>query len=111
VGGDYFNKHLRLIKPKGTLIQIACIKGSKVEGNLALIMRKRIHIIGFILRAQTIKEKAKLWQNAHKMWLNSLTKKELYPLIDSEFTLQQIEEAHQYMERGIHFGKIGIHVG
>lgn len=110
VGGDYFNKHLQLLKPKGKLIQIACIKGSKVEGNLALIMRKRLQIIGFVLRAQSIKEKTRLWEKAHKMWSEALENKALLPIIDSEFTLEQIEEAHQYMQRGIHFGKIVIHV-
>ncbi|MDI1352747.1 MAG: NAD(P)H-quinone oxidoreductase, partial [bacterium] len=39
IGGDYFNRHLHLLKPKGKLIQIACLKGSTVECNLALIMR------------------------------------------------------------------------
>lgn len=57
VGGDYFNKHLHLLKPKGKLIQIACLKGSSVDCNLAVIMRKRLQIIGFVLRSQSLDEK------------------------------------------------------
>lgn len=108
IGGDYFNKHLHLIKPQGKLIQIACLKGSTVECNLALIMRKRLKIIGFVLRAQSIEEKTKLWADAHKMWLEPLKTKQLAPIIDSTFKLEQIEEAHQYMQSGSHFGKIVI---
>ncbi|MGL5742735.1 MAG: NAD(P)H-quinone oxidoreductase [Legionella sp.] len=110
IGGDYFNKHLPLLKSKGKLIQIACLKGSTVECNLALIMRKRLQIIGFVLRAQSIEEKAKLWKDAHHMWDEQLKAKQLAPVIDSEFKLEQIEEAHHYMQSGAHFGKIVVHI-
>lgn len=110
IGGDYFNKHLHLLKPQGKLIQIACLKGSTVECNLAVIMRKRLKIIGFVLRAQSIEEKTKLWNDAHKMWLEPLKLKQLTPIIDSKFNLDQIEEAHQYMQSSAHFGKIVAHI-
>lgn len=110
IGSDYFNKHLHLLKPQSKLIQISCIKGSTVECNLALIMRKRLQILGFVLRSQSTAEKATLWKEAHKMWLDALIKKQLLPIIDSTFTLEQIEEAHQHMQTGTHFGKIVIYV-
>ncbi|WP_058519284.1 NAD(P)H-quinone oxidoreductase [Legionella parisiensis] len=110
IGGDYFNKHLHLLRPKSKLIQIACLKGSSVECNLALIMRKRLQIIGFVLRSQSLEEKNKLWKQAHKEWLEDLRIKKLAPILDSEFKLEQIEEAHQYMQSGAHFGKIVVHV-
>ena len=110
VGGDYFDKHLHLLKPKSKLIQIACLKGSRVECNLALIMRKRLQIIGFVLRSQSLEDKNKLWNEAHKAWVEDLRTKKLTPIIDSEFKLEQIEAAHQHMESGTHFGKIVVHV-
>lgn len=110
IGGDYFDKHLHLLKPQSKLIQIACLKGSRVECNLALIMRKRLQIIGFVLRSQSIKEKTRLWKLAHKQCFDLLTKKQIKPIIDSEFKLEQIEEAQQYMQSGTHFGKIVIRV-
>ncbi|KTC90110.1 NAD(P)H-quinone oxidoreductase [Fluoribacter dumoffii] len=110
IGGDYFNKHLHLLKPKGKLIQIACLKGSTVECNLALIMRKRLQIIGFVLRSQSLVEKNKLWSDAHKLWADALKIKKISPIIDREFTLDQVEEAQQYMQSGVHFGKIVLHV-
>jgi NADPH2:quinone reductase len=110
IGGDYFNKHLHLLKPKGKLIQIACINGSSVECNLSLIMRKRLQIIGFVLRPQTLNEKARLWTLAHERWDDFLLSQRLKPIIDSEFPFEQIEEAHQYMNSGKHFGKIVINI-
>ncbi|HAT8317446.1 TPA: zinc-binding dehydrogenase [Legionella pneumophila subsp. pneumophila] len=111
VGGDYFNKHLHLLKPQGKLIQIACLKGSKVECSLALLMQKRLHIIGFVLRSQSIKEKARLWKLAHDHWFNAFENDKIKPVIDSEFDLNQIETALQRMQQGSHFGKIVIRVG
>ncbi|KTD68629.1 quinone oxidoreductase [Legionella steelei] len=110
IGGDYFNKHLHLLKPQSKLIQIACLKGSTVECNLALIMRKRLQIIGFVLRSQSIEEKSKLWREAHNAWTKYLEAKKIIPIIDSEFKLEQIEEAHQRIQSGVHFGKIVVHV-
>ncbi len=110
IAGDYFNKHLQLLKPQGKLIQIACLKGCKVECNLALVMHKRLQIIGFVLRSQSLQEKSLLWKLAHEQWFDALAKQQIKPVIDSEFNLEQIEEAQQHMQAGIHFGKIVIHV-
>lgn len=110
IGGDYFDRHLHLLKPQGKLIQIACLKGSRVECNLALLMRKRLQIIGFVLRSQSIQEKVRLWELAHKQWFDSLANQQIKPIIDSEFQLEQIEEAQQYMQSSLHFGKIVIRV-
>jgi putative PIG3 family NAD(P)H quinone oxidoreductase len=103
IGGDYFNKHLHLLKPQGKLIQIACLKGSKAECNLALIMRKRLQIIGFVLRPQSIKEKSRLWRLAHHKWFHFLETKQLKPIIDSVYTLGQISEAQKRMQESTHF--------
>lgn len=110
IGGAYFDKHLHLLKPQSKLIQIACLNGSAVECNLSVIIRKRLQIIGFVLRSQSIMEKALLWKSAHQKWLNLLTKKQIKPIIDSEFKLEQIEEAQHYMQSSAHFGKIIIQV-
>lgn len=110
IAGNYFDKHLQLLKPQGKLIQIACLQGPKVECNLILIMHKRLQIIGFVLRSQSLQEKALLWKQAHDRWFDALAKKQIKPVIDSEFNLEQIEEAQQHMQAGIHFGKIVIHV-
>lgn len=110
IGGDYFDRHLHLLKTQSKLIQIACLKGSAVDCNLALIMRKRLQIIGFVLRSQSLQEKEQLWKSAHQTWFDLLARKQIKPIIDSEYTLEQIEEAQTYMQSGAHFGKIVIHV-
>lgn len=106
VGGEYFGKHLLLLKPQGKLIQIACMKGHKVEFDLLQLMQKRLHISGFVLRSQTVQEKARLWKLAHEHWYKYLESGQLKPVIDSIFDFNQMEEAQQKMIKGQHFGKI-----
>ena len=108
IGGDYFNKHLHLLKAQGKLIQIACLRGSSVDCNLALIMRKRLQIIGFVLRPQTLDEKSRIWKEAHIHWFDSLNNKQIKPVIDSVYKLGEIENAHAHMLDGTHFGKIVV---
>lgn len=108
IGGDYFNRHLHLLKSQGKLIQIACLKGSSVECNLGIIMRKRLAILGFVLRPQTIAEKTRLWQLAHQQWSKALSTQQIKPIIDSTFKFSDMTHAHQRMESSEHFGKIVV---
>ena len=108
IGGDYFPNHLKLLKEKGKLVQIACMKGRFVECDLATIMRKRLNLIGFVLRPQTVAEKGRLWKEAQKQWASALINRELVPIIDSVFNFNDIEQAHERMQSNAHFGKIVI---
>lgn len=108
IGGSYFPKHINLLKSKGKLIQMACMSGHLVECDLAKLMRKRLEIIGFVLRSQSIAEKAVLWQSAQQQWAGALLSKALKPIIDSEFSFEELEQAHLRMRNSKHFGKIII---
>lgn len=104
IGADYLNKHLNLLKPQGTLIQIACMKGSSATCDLVTLVRKRLHIHGFVLRSQSQEEKTRLWREAHEVLRDFDTK----PIIDSVYPFEQAEHAHLRMKSSAHFGKIVI---
>jgi NADPH:quinone reductase-like Zn-dependent oxidoreductase len=108
IGGSYFPKHLKLLKLKGRLVQIACMQGNRVECNLVALMKKRLNLIGFVLRSQSIAEKAHLWKTAQQHWSTPLLNKHVVPIIDSEFKFEELELAHSHMLSGAHYGKIII---
>jgi NADPH2:quinone reductase len=110
IGKDYFPKHLRLLKTQGRLIQIACMQGPLVELNLLLLLQKRLQVSGFVLRSQSLSEKSLLWQSMQKKWGEALLSNHIVPIIDSEFSLKDIELAHARMRSREHFGKIVIHI-
>ncbi|MDI9819286.1 MULTISPECIES: NAD(P)H-quinone oxidoreductase [unclassified Legionella] len=111
IGGSYFLKHLYLLKTQGKLIQIGAMQGIMSDCNLALVMQKRLQIHGFVLRSQPLFEKAALWESSQQEWASALLNKSIVPIIDSEFTLDSIEQAHARMQDRTHFGKIVVRVG
>lgn len=108
IGGDYFAKHLKLLKPQGKLVQIACMQGAQVNCDLVALMQKRLNIYGFVLRTQSLEEKTAIWQSMQQRWAQALNNKDIVPIIDSEFDLNDIEAAFARMQDNQHFGKIII---
>ena len=108
IGGSYFPKHMTLLKKQGKLVQIASMSGHHVDCDLIKLMQKRIEIIGFVLRSQSLPEKALLWHEAQKKWAEPLFNQAIKPIIDSLFGFTEVEKAHQRMQNGEHFGKIVI---
>nr|HAT8713044.1 zinc-binding dehydrogenase [Legionella jordanis] len=110
IGGDYFSKHLNVLKPLGRLIQIACMKGYMAEANLLFLMQKRLQINGFVLRSQSLAEKKAIWKSAQQHWQTAILNKHILPIIDSEFDLSEIEQAHRRMKSSEHMGKIIVNI-
>ena len=53
VGGDYIERNLRAAALDGRIVQIAFLKGSKVEIDLMRLMMRRLTLTGSTLRAQS----------------------------------------------------------
>ncbi len=58
VGGAYFPANLEVLAPRGRLICVGTTAGRKSEIDLGLVLRKRATIVGTVLRARSIEEKA-----------------------------------------------------
>ena len=58
VGGVYFPANLEALALRGRLDCVGTTAGPKSEINIGLLMRKRATIIGTVLRARSIEEKA-----------------------------------------------------
>ena len=58
VGGAYFPFNLEALAERGRLICVSTAAGRKSEIDLGLVLRKRATIVGTVLRARTIEEKA-----------------------------------------------------
>ncbi len=106
VGGEYFQKNINILNKHGRLINIAYLKGSKVEVDLIPIMLKRLLISGSTLRVRSNKEKQKI---------ASQLKANIWPLIengtiklfiDKKYEFTNIKDAHKYMENNQNIGKI-----
>ena len=106
VGGDYIQKNIYAAALEGHIVQIAFLKGSKVEVDLMRLMMRRLTLTGSTLRAQTDETKAKMATVIEeKVW--PLVESGKYkPVIDSTFPLAEAAEAHKRIDDPSHVGKI-----
>jgi len=110
IGGDYFPRNLKCLDYDGRLVQIALQNGIKSEINLLPIMVKRLTIAGSTLRARDDAFKADIANKLYKNVWPLLASGKIKPIIDSTFTLDEAELAHEYMESSQHIGKIILEV-
>ena len=109
VGAKYFEKNVKSLAFKGRLILVGLVGGKIAEFNMGLALAKRLHIIGTNLRSRTLDEKAKAISNFAKNVLPLIEEGKITPNLDKVFELEEIKEAHTYMEKNSNFGKIVVY--
>jgi putative PIG3 family NAD(P)H quinone oxidoreductase len=110
VGGDYTNRNLACLAVDGRLVQIAHVKGNKVELNLNQVMVKRQTITGSTLRPRSVAQKGEIAQALKQHVMPLLNSGKAKPLIFKTFKLAEAAEAHRLMESSTHIGKIVLTV-
>jgi putative PIG3 family NAD(P)H quinone oxidoreductase len=110
VGGDYIARNLKCLAVEGRLVQIAFLKGSKVELDLLPIMLKRQYITGSTLRPRSPTQKGAIAAALKTHVWPLIEAGKVKPVICRTFPLAQAAEAHRLMETGKHIGKIVLTV-
>src|SRR5919199_2241411 len=110
VGAPYLGANLQAIALRGRMVIIGTLGGADARLNLGMLMSKRARIFGTVLRSRSRAEKASLTAafGAHVVPLLALGR--VHPVVDRVFALDDIAEAHRYMESNQSFGKIVIQV-
>jgi putative PIG3 family NAD(P)H quinone oxidoreductase len=110
VGAKYLAPNMNSLGYAGRLVIIGVISGIKAELNLALMMVKRQQIIGSVLRSRPVKDKAAIVAEFTRTALPKFADRTIVPIIEKEFPLDQVVEAHRMMEEDMHFGKIVLKI-
>jgi NADPH2:quinone reductase len=110
VGGDYIERNLRAAALDGRIVQIAFLKGSKVEIDLMRLMLRRLTLTGSTLRAQTQEAKARMAKGVEEQVWPLIAQGRFKPVIDSTFSLDRAAEAHRRIDEPAHIGKIVLEV-
>lgn len=111
VGGDYIPHNIKALKDDGRLVQIAFLQGPKVELNFAQMMTRRLTITGSTLRPQSDLAKARIAAEVERHVWPLIAARQVRPVMDSRFALQEAAKAHARMESSVHMGKIILKVG
>lgn len=110
VGGDYTQRNVDVLAPRGRLVQIAVQAGAKVTVNLLTIMQKRAVLTGSTLRPRSVIEKGRLRDAIAQVVWPEVASGAIRPVIDSVFLFPDAADAHRRMESGQHVGKIVLRV-
>lgn len=109
IGADYTAKNIRLLRPDGRLVFINA-RSPALEGNVYAIMQKRLTITGSTLRNRDLAFKSALAADVlRKVW-PLIEKGRFKPVIHQIFPLDQASKAHNFIESGLHIGKIILEV-
>ena len=106
VGGNYFEGNLRVLAPRGRIVVVGLTAGATAQLNMGLLLRKRITIVGTVLRARPLEEKIALARDFATHAIPLFEAGRLKPVIDRVVPFAEIRAAHELMESNETFGKI-----
>jgi NADPH:quinone reductase-like Zn-dependent oxidoreductase len=106
VGGDYLARNIASLALDGRLVQIAYLRGSRAEIDLAPVMQRRLTVTGSTLRPRSVEEKGRLAREVRAQVWPLVESGAVRPVIPATFPLAEAADAHRLLESGAHIGKI-----
>ena len=110
IGAEYLASNLKALAVGGRLVIIGVISGATAPVNLAHLMVKRQRIIGSVIRARSVAEKARITTAFKERVMPYIIERRIEPLIHRVYSLEAASDAHREMEASRHFGKIVLAV-
>ncbi|MGH6942811.1 MAG: NAD(P)H-quinone oxidoreductase [Geminicoccaceae bacterium] len=110
IGASYLEKNLACLALYGRLVIIGLLGGASAELNIGRLMVKRQRIIGSVLRARPIAEKAEITAAFAKAVLPLFESGKLKPVIHAVLPLAEVRRAHDLMAANANIGKLVLQV-
>ncbi len=110
VGGPYLQPNLEALSLRGRLLLVGTTAGASAALNYGLVMAKRLRIIGTVLRARSIEEKATATRRFAAHVVPLLEREIVRPVIDKVYSLDEVRAAHERLESNVSFGKIVLKI-
>ena len=110
VGGPEFTATLESLALRGRVVLIGLTAGARADVDLGLVLRRRLRIVGTVLRSRSDEEKAALVKAFRRKVLSLLGSGRVQPVIDRVEPVERIREAHSYVESNANFGKVIVHL-
>jgi NADPH:quinone reductase-like Zn-dependent oxidoreductase len=110
IGAAYLEPNLSCLALYGRLVIIGLLGGAKAELNIGRLMVKRQRIIGSVLRARPVEEKAQIATAFREQVLDRFASGALQPVIHDVLPLEQARRAHELMAANANTGKLILQV-
>lgn len=106
VGGAYLERNLNSLSPLGRLVILSTMGGASATLAIPVLMRKRLRLMGTMLRNRSQAEKAHATQALERDLWPLFANGMLKPVVDATYPLERAAEAYEAMESNGTFGKI-----
>ena len=106
VGGDYVVTDLAVAGPRGRVVLIGMMAGSRIELDLGALMYKRMHLFGTMLRGRSVEEKAAATAAFTRDVVPLLAGGEVRPVVARTFALDDAREAYDLLAADAVLGTI-----
>jgi putative PIG3 family NAD(P)H quinone oxidoreductase len=108
VGGEHLPRHLQALAPRGRLVLVGLLAGRTCELDLAEVLRRRLRIVGSVLRGRSRAEKAGLVAAFADFAGPRLADGRLRPVVDRVVPFDAILEAYEALAAGGLLGKLVV---
>lgn len=105
-GGPEIGEVLRSLRPGGRLVLVGVLAGTRAEIDLGDVLRRRLQIVGSVLRGRSRDEKSRLIDDFLDFATYRLDDGRLRPVIHQIYPFSQVAEAYAHLARGGVFGKL-----
>jgi putative PIG3 family NAD(P)H quinone oxidoreductase len=106
VGGPYVAGDLECARLCGRIVVIGLSAGRSATLDLGLLLRKRLTLIGTVLRSRSDAEKAAVAAAVREALLPRFASGAVSPVVDRVFPMQDAAEAHRFVESNGNFGSV-----
>lgn len=110
VGAAYWQADLQALAPRGRLVLIGLMSGARAETDLGVILRRRLTIVGTVMRTRGAEEKAALADAVRRELVPRFADGSLAPVVHEVLPLARAAQAHELMQANRNFGKIVLRV-
>ncbi|HEX9620507.1 MAG TPA: NAD(P)H-quinone oxidoreductase [Polyangiaceae bacterium] len=111
VGKNYAERHGACLAQCGRWIVMGTLSGAVASVDLGRVLKKRLRILGLVMRSRPTLEKAAVVARFSRRWLPLLGGAAIHPVIDSVLPLERAGDAHRRMEQNLNVGKIVLALG
>jgi putative PIG3 family NAD(P)H quinone oxidoreductase len=113
LGGPAFADNLAVLAPRGRLILLGSLAGGRTTADLGPIMRKRLEVIGTMMRTRGLDERAPLVRAFAERMLPLFDHRiehaaPLRPVLERTYPMTELAEAHRALESNETFGTVVV---
>ncbi len=106
VGGNYLVTDLAVAGPRGRVVLIGLMAGSRTQLDLGALMYKRMRVFGTMLRGRSVEEKADATEAFTRDVVPRLARGEVHPVVARTVPLDGAREAYDLLAADAVFGTI-----